>query len=169
MLAGFEKVLFRFPFSKLAPVATLRVYAVEMQEPPQMEMILDPPVDPAALIRQCRQFEHADCAYQVETRWDLWSFDRQWRLAPAPVTVTCFGPLFPSEFGEQLLVEFGLDLQFLPQPGVPAGLTPAKSNIRSLLRLIGDIGEAVPLEKKTLWSESGANLAGQLEAALASQ
>ncbi|MFN7920015.1 MAG: hypothetical protein U0Q16_07960 [Bryobacteraceae bacterium] len=167
MLASFEKVLRKFPYSRLAPVVTLRVYAVEFTEPPQMEEHFENEIHPGQIIARCREWENADCAYQVETSWDLWLYDHgSWQLAPTTITFTCFGPLFPSELGEQLLVEFGLDSKFLPQPGLEGGTVPVRSNIRSLLHLVQDIAKSLPLEKKTLWSESGENLAEELQRAL---
>lgn len=169
MLASFEKILRKFPFSKLAPVATVRVYAVDLTEPPQVEDHVENQIHPGQIIARFREWEHPDCAFQVETSWDLWLHDEgDWQLAPARITLTCFAPLFPSELGEQLLIEFGLDSKFLPQPGLEGGTVPVRSNIRSLLHLVQDIAKTVPLEKKTLWSESGENLAEELQRALSS-
>jgi len=166
MLAAFEKVLKRFPFSRMQPMAILRVYAIEIAEPPQTEERFEDPLDPAEIIRRARLFESSDCAYQVETNWDLWAWDEDWKITPAPISISCFGPDFASDLGEQLRIEFGPDLRFLPQPGQGGSLTPVQSNIRSMLHLVQDLQKALPLEKKTLWSESGENLAERLQEAL---
>jgi len=169
MLASFEKLLGRFPFSRLAPEATLQIHAIDLTQAPVLEHFFEQGVDAAEVVRLCREFEHPDSAYRLEANWDLMTFNGGWRLAPAPVAITCFGPLFPSDLGEQILYDFGFDSPFLPQPGRPGDLAPVRSNIRSLLRLVDDVRAAVPLDKRTLWSESGASLAGELETALRSE
>jgi len=164
LLGMFEKVLQVFPYSKLRPLALARVYAVEFSEPTTMERTFEGEIDTAAIIGALREFENPDCAFQVETHWDLWQLEDSWRIAPAPITLTCFGPLFPSELGESLRIDLGFESSFLPGPS--PNFTAIRSNIRSLLHLAEDIRKAVPLEKKTLWSESGVNLAERLELAL---
>ena len=121
-------------------------------------------VNPFEIIRLVREFQHADCAYELETFWDLWVCEEEWSLAPSRVLITCYGPLFESDLGEQIRIECGLASRFLPQPGQPGSLTPIRSNIRSLLHLAEDVGKAIPVDKKTLWSDSGENLAEQLAA-----
>src|SRR5947209_3610345 len=101
MLRHFEKLLGVFPFSKLAargPV--LRIYAIEPLEPPQLEREFAPGVDPAAIIQSAREFAHDDCTVEVDTAWDLWQYGDDWRLAPALVTLACFGPEFQNETGD---------------------------------------------------------------------
>ena len=166
MLAHFDKLLRRFPYSKMTPGALLKVYALELVEPAALERRFEDVVDPKALIQTAREMQNADCAYLVETCWDLWEYDAGWKLAPSRVMLACFGPLFPSEMGEQIRLEVGIDGQFLPDPERECGLTPLRSNIRSLLHLASDVESALPVEKNALWSESGENLAERLKEAL---
>ena len=163
MLRHYEKLLERFPFSRLRPGLLLRVCAVEITEPPVLEHRFEGDFSVAEVIAAAREFQHADCAYQVEARWDLLQWEEDWQLAPSPVTLTCFGPDFQSDYGEQMLLEFGHDTLFLPEPDAPASFRAAQSNIRSLLHLATDIEEALPVERRMLWSESGENLVEQLE------
>lgn len=167
MLRHFETVLRKFPFSRLRPQALLRIYAIEAAEPPALEQQLAVPVDPDQVISLAREYHHADCAYILETAWDLWRFEGEWKLRPAPVALACYGPLFPSELGEQLRIDFGLESQFLPQADRSAPLAPVRHNIRALLHLVGDLDAALPVERRTLWSEGAENFAERLEAALA--
>lgn len=167
MLRHFETALRKFPFSRLRPQALLRIYALEAAEPPALEQQLAVPVNPDDVLRLARQYHHADCAYIVETFWDLWRFEGEWKLRPAAVALACYGPLFPSELGEQIRIDFGLESQFLPQDDPSAPLAPVRHNIRALLRLVEDLDSTLPVERRTLWSEGGENFAGRLEAALA--
>jgi hypothetical protein len=41
-----------------------------------------------------------------------------------------------------------------------------QSNLRSLLHLVGDIEKALPLDRRQVWSESGANFAAILQQAV---
>ena len=151
MLQQFGKLLGVFPFSKLAkrgPV--MRIYAMELVEPPLFE----------------REFLHADCACEIDTFWDLWQYDGEWKLRPAPLTLACYGPEFESEHGDHLRIEFGLDALFLPMPGVDGSLRMGQSNLRSLLHLVKDLEETLDIESRQVWSESGANFADVLRMAL---
>ena len=115
-----------------------------------------------------------------------------WKLAPARVALCCFGPEFdqsPSgdsgarerprspviEFphpgddlglGCALEIEFGIDAHFLPQPELPGSARMTESNIKSLLKLVHDLDDALPVETRRLWSESGENFAEKLQQAL---
>ena len=169
MLQYFKILLGKFPFSRLQPRALLRIYALDRVEPAALEEQLPTPVDTNDVISLAGEFFHADYAYLLETAWDLWQFDKEWKLRPAPLTLGCFGPLFPSEMGEQLLIEFGLDSQFLPQPELSPNLAPVRHNIRGLLHLVEELDGALPVAKRMLWSESGENFAARLEAALAGE
>jgi hypothetical protein len=168
MLAHFEKVLRVFPFSKLGPEAVIRVYPIEIAEPPQIERVMEE-IDVAQMVQAFREFTHDDTAYQVETLWDLWQQEDDWNLRPSNITLTLFGPLFPSELGEQIRVELGLDSQFLPDTEGKAPAAPVRSNVRSLLRFVEDVKKAVPVEKVTLWQESGESLSGRLGSLLAGE
>ncbi|MBV8846418.1 MAG: hypothetical protein JO307_26735 [Bryobacterales bacterium] len=167
MLRHFEKVLKLFPFSQLSkrgPV--LRIYAVEQAEPPQMEREFPKPADAAQITKAASEFAHADSRVEIDTAWDLWQFDQEWKLAPAGVTLMCTGPEFESDRDDHLRIEFGTDARFLPIEGVEGSLRMGQSNLRSLVHLVNEIEKVLPLENRRLWSESGRNFAGVLQETL---
>jgi len=161
-----------FPYSKLAkrgPV--LRVYAVNLVEPPILEREF--PVSSetgeivADILESAREFMQADCACEVDTYWDLWLYDGDWKLRPAPVTLSCFGPDFEKgDHDDHLRIEFGPDSRFLPMHAVEGSLRMGQSNLKSLLHLVGDLEKTLDLESRQVWSESGANFADVLKQAL---
>ncbi len=166
MLRHFETALGKFPFSKLTKAESLvRLYAVSYSEPPVLEMPLATPPDVAAVVAAGREFLHADVCVQLETLWDLWSPDPDWKLRPARVQLACLGPAFEDAAeGENLRIDFGLESTFLPVDG--AGMPMVRANIQSLLRLVHDLDEILPVERRQLRSESGENFAEKLQAAL---
>ncbi len=166
MLRHFEELLRVFPFSHLRPgIGVLRIYAVAFQEPPLLEQAFPEEVDPGTVAEMCREFENPDCAYVVEGWWELWRYERDWQLRPAPVMLACFGPEFEDEMGDHLRLEFGADEDFLPRAGTPQSPQKARSNLAGLARLAREIGNAMPLERKSLWSDSGENFAERLDEA----
>jgi hypothetical protein len=167
MLQHMDRVLRKFPYSHFNPSVTLRVFAMEMVEPPSMERRFDEVADSRDIIDAAREFANADCGYQVEAFWDMWQFDGDWKLDASPISITLHGPEFASNLGEQLLIDFGLDYLYLPGEGKAKNVTAVRSNIRSLLRLAEEIGGSLPVEKRLLWSDSEDNLAEVLEEALA--
>ena len=167
MLQQFGKLLRVFPFSKLAkrgPV--LRIYAIQLVEPPVFEREF--PVGTAVedIVEAMREFLRADCACEIDTFWDLWQYDGDWKLRPAPLTLACYGSEFESEHGDHLRIEFGLDALFLPIAGVEGSLRMGQSNLRSLLHLVADLEKVLDIESRQVWSESGANFAEVLRAAV---
>jgi hypothetical protein len=167
MLRHYERMLKLFPFSRLSKTASvLRINAVSESEPPVHEQSFEHPPDPEAIIAAAKEFSTADCVVQLETRWDLWQFDKEWQLAPAGVTLACVGPEFEADEHEHLRIDFGIDAHFLPQHDLPNNLFMARSNIRSLLHFVGELDRELTVEHKRLWSESGENFAARLQAAL---
>jgi hypothetical protein len=167
MLRHFEKMLELFPFSKLAvrgPV--LRVYAIEHAEPPLVEREFPLVTELSTIVEAASEFTHDDCAVQIDSFWDLWQYDGDWKLKPATVTLSCFGPVFDNELGDHLRIEFGLDAHFLPQPGIEGSLRLVQSNVRSMLHLVDQIDGELDLERRQLWSESGVNFAELLSQAV---
>lgn len=168
VLHQFQKMLERFPTSKLAkrgPV--LRVYAIEHAEPSLLEREFPPEIPVSEIVNAAREFMEADCACEIDTYWDLWSFENgDWKLAPAPATLFCFGPDFVREQDDSLRIEFGPDARFLPVPGVEGSLRMGQSNLRSLLHLTGELEKGLDLERRLVWSESGANFADVLRQAV---
>lgn len=160
LLPHYAKLLETFPFSKLSQrPQVLRVHAVSHSEPPVVEKPFEPNVGPAEMLDAARDFTDSDCSVDIETAWDLWQFDGDWKLSPAPVIISCFGPDFEQDSDDHLRIDFGLDSKFLPLPGVQGTLRMQQSNIRSLLYLVTQIEQALPLSRRKLWSESGANFA----------
>jgi hypothetical protein len=169
-LRHFGKMLERFPFSKLAkrgPV--LRVYAIAHSEPPLLEREFLPDAESSAILEAAREFMQPDCACEIEAFWDLWQYEGESKLLPAPVMLSCFGPAFENELGDHLRIEFGPDALFLPMPHIEGGLRMSQSNLKSLLHLVGDLDGALDLERRQVWSESGANFAEVLKQALGTQ
>jgi hypothetical protein len=71
-----------------------------------------------------------------------------------------------AALGCALEIEFGIDANFLPQPDLPDSPHMIESNIKSLLKLVHDLDDALPVETRRLWSESGENFAEKLHQAL---
>jgi hypothetical protein len=167
MLRHYERMLKSFPFSRLSKSpSVLRINAVSEFEPPVHEQSFEHPPEIEAVIAAAREFTATDGVVQLETRWDLWQFDKDWQLAPANVTLACVGPEYENEEREDLRIDFGIDTHVLPQPDLPNHLFMVRSNIRSLLHLVAELDRALTVEHKRLWSESGENFAERLQAAL---
>ena len=167
MLRHFQRILDKFPFSKLSTVEpTLRIYPVSYAETPVLEAAFPNPPEPERILASAREFQNPDCCFLVEAFWDLWRWDGDWALRPARVILACFGPEFDSERGETVRIEFGLEEQFLPT-GDRESMAMIRANIQSLLRLVHDLDDSLPVERRQLWSESGENFADKLQAALA--
>lgn len=160
-----DKVLRAFPFSKLATTpSTLMIMAVDWSEPPVAEYPLDAGApDPKDVIRLAKEFKEADTAVQLDTYWDLWGvLDGDWKLLPAPVSIVSFGPRFERDGDEDFRIEFGTETRFLPHEG-RATLKLIQSNIKSLLKLVHDLENALPVEKRHLSTESAENFAVRLQ------
>ena len=168
MLRHYEKLLRIFPFSRLARQAsTFKVIAVGFDEPTLFETAFPPPVDVTKVVAAARDFVHADSCYRLETWWDLWQHEADWELMPVRVTLCCFGPEFEHEDHGDLCIEFGIDTHFLPRPELAQSLRMVQSNIKSLLKLVHDLDDALPMETRKLWTESGDNFSEKLQQALA--
>ena len=162
---AFEKILRAFPYSKLSTsVSTLMIMAVDWTEPAVGEYPLDAGTpDPEEIIRLAKEFKEPDTAVQLDTYWDLWGvLDGEWKLLPAPVSILSYGPKFDRDSDEDIRIEFGTETRFLPHQG-RATLKLIQANIKSLLRLVHDLDDALPLEKRHLSTESAANFAARLQ------
>jgi hypothetical protein len=167
MIRHYQKVLEVFPYSKLRRGESMfRIYAIEYSEPALLEVPVAAPVNPAAVIAAAKEFQNADACYELETAWDLWTFDQEWKLAPSRVLISCFGPEFDRETDENIRIDFGLDDQFLPVPGNAESLAMIRANIQSVLRLVGDLDQRLRVDQRRIWPESGANFADRLESVL---
>lgn len=165
MLRYYERLLRNFPYSRLSQSGSnLRINAVSWNEPPLIETPLEDPLDVDKVVSIAKEFVTADCAVQVETKWDLWQFEEDWAVQPSRVVLACFGPRFESEMEDHLQIDFGIDTLFLPQRDLPNYLFMAQSNIRSLLHLVGELDRVLNAEARRLWTDSGGNFAEKLQA-----
>lgn len=164
MLRAFEKALRLFPVSKLnRNASTLRVTPVNLSEPAVLEQPFAPGFAVEEVTAAAKEFQHADSCYQFDTSWDLWQFEKDWSLQPSRVSLFCFGPEFERDLGESLRIDFGVDANFLPQEGIPGALTMAQSNIRSLLKYVHDLDDALNARRRQLWTESGESFVERLQ------
>jgi len=161
----FKKAIAHFPHSKLNPKSTLRVFPLSFQESPLHEEFLDEALDPEYAVSQARQFLHEDCAFTLESRWELYQFHEDWELRPAKIQIEVFGPDFDTPRGEHLRIDFGPSELFLPHPASD-NLLPVQSNIRSLLHVVQDLEANLSVERPLLWSEDDDNFAERLRAML---
>jgi hypothetical protein len=168
LLRHFGKMVGLFPFSKLAQRGlVLRVYALEYVEPPLLERSFDPGTPPLDIVAYARDFVKPDCAVEIDGFWDLWQYDSDWKLSPAAVTLTGFGPAFERDNDDHLQIDFGLDGKFVPAAGIEGSLRMGQSNLRSILHLVAELERGLPIDRRVVWSESGANFAELLAQAVA--
>ena len=172
-LRHFEELLRLFPFSpREQPESVVSVHAIDTTEPPLSERPVNGPIDLAEVVSIFRDYQGDDVAYRLESWWELWQFEEDWKLTTAPVALSCFGPEFDNGTGEQpeeqedLRIEFGVDSNYLPRTDVPGSARLIESNIKSLLRLVHDIESLLPVVKRRLETESGENFADRLQQVL---
>jgi hypothetical protein len=167
MLRHYQKMLELFPFSKLSQRGPqVRVYALENAEPSQFEQDFAPGTEPRVIIEAARDFMHDDGLCEIAGTWDLWQMKGDWKLAPSPVTLSCFAVQFDNPQGDHLRVDFGLESLFVPDPTVEGGLRMGQSNLKSLVHYVHEIERALALDRRLLWSESGTNPAEAIANAL---
>jgi hypothetical protein len=163
-LRQFEKLVRKFPFSQLGPgISMLRIQAIEYAEPPLLEEAFTEMPEIDTVLKLAKEFENADCAYEIEGAWDLWQFEDDWKLKPAAVSLACYGPAFANELGDNLRLDLGRDELFLPAPDIPGSARTVQSNIRSLLRLAHDLDDCFAVKQRRLWTESGENFIERLQ------
>jgi hypothetical protein len=171
LLRQFTKMLGLFPFSMLsARGPSVRVHAISRAEPPLIERDLPVTGERSDAVEEillaADEFMQVDSMCEVDAAWDLWQFHAEWKLAPAAVTLACFGPEFEDEVGDHLRIEFGPDTHFLPDPEIEGSPRMAESNLKSLLHLVHELEQGLNVERRLLWSESGENPVEQLMQAL---
>jgi hypothetical protein len=170
-LKHFETLLRLFPFSQRPQgQTTVSVQAVDSTEPPLLERPMNGPIDVEDVLEILHDYTGDDVAQRVESFWDLWQFiDENWALAPARVALICQGPEFDNntedavQDQEQLRIEFGVDINYLPQPEIAGSARLTESNLRSLLRLVHELDSTLPVKKRRLETESGENFAERLQ------
>ena len=172
-LRYYRKLLSLFPFSQREqPQSTVSIHAVDVTEPPLLEKAVNGPIDLAQIEPIFAEYKGDDIAYELESWWDLWQFDGDWKLKPTRVSLSCFGRQFDNGTDdeaadqEDLRIDFGVDTTFLPAPQIPASARLIESNIKSLLRLVHEVESALPTHKRLLATESGENFAERLQQTL---
>jgi hypothetical protein len=162
-----------FPFSpREQPQSVVSIHAIDTTEPPLLERPLNGPIDVSEVLSIFRDYQGEDVAYRLESWWELWQFDEDWKLAPARVALSCFGPEFDNGTDtrpanqEDIRIDFGVDCNYLPQLDVSGSARLIESNIKSLLRLVHDIESSLPVIKRRLETESGENFAERLQQVL---
>lgn len=165
-----------FPFSQREqPQSVVSVYGVASTEPPLLERPVNGPVDVSDVLSTFGDYTGDDVAYELESWWDLWQFEQDWKLAPSRVVLSCFGPDFDNGTDinpadqEDLRIEFGVDTNYLPRADVPGSARMIQSNIRSLLRLVHELDSALPVDRRSLQTESGENFAERLQQVLTAE
>ena len=174
-LRRFEKLLRLFPFSQREqPQSVVSILAIDLTEPPLLERPLNGPFEIAEVLPIFNEYSGADLAFEIESWWDLWVFEAEWKLRPSRVLLSCFGPEFDNgtdrQSGDQedLRIDFGVDTHYLPMPEIPGSAKLTESNVKSLLRLVHELDSALAIKKRQLQTESGGNFAERLESALRS-
>ena len=167
MLRHYEKMLRLFPYSRLALGASVfKIIPIAYSEPARIEQSFTMPDGIEDTLASAKEFLDADSCYRLETSWDLLQYDQgSWNLAPARVSLNCFGPRF-EDAEEHLRLEFGIDTPFLPQTDLPDNMKMAQANIRSLLKLVHDLDDALQVDRRHLWTETGENFSDRLQEAL---
>jgi len=166
----FEKMLSLVPFSQREqPQSTLIIQGVNVTEPPLLERPMNGPVHLSDVSEILRDFQGDDVAYRLESWWDLWQYTGDdWEIRPVRMGLCCFGSEFDNGGSlstnqqEDLRIDFGVDTLFLPDPTLTGSGRLVESNVKSLLKLVHDIEDELPLERRALETESGENFADKL-------
>ena len=121
---------------------------------------------------------HDDMAYEFEATWQLWQpesagegFDATWRLEPATVKITGFGPEFDEASYEQnghIRIDFGLDTPWVQDENDldEDGRKRLQQNVEKLLAFTLSVEKHCGISSRLLWTESGEPLAEKLIARL---
>ncbi len=120
MLAHFEKLLETVPSAKSWPgFSWLVIRAVDSTESPLEERDLRAfPPTASELVELARDHHHADCCYEVQANWDLWTYDLnpgRWMQGAERLELICNGPEFDGgNRGEagHFLIELGMEHLF---------------------------------------------------------
>lgn len=190
MLAYWRQALEEFPASAQDPgVSSLAVYPLNWTEAPVLEESFRDGVSPQEALRLAEEFLHADCAYEAQMTWDLWTpkawaptagtskpadVISGWERRPQVVSILCLGTEFDREGQEDpghLEINFGPESNFLPAE--PWTLTPEekrrlmagpqiRENVEKLVDYARRLEKKLPVARRGLWCESGENLAEQI-------
>ena len=181
MLQHWGSALAEFPVSATSPgIRSLAIYPFCWSETPILQQSFQEGADLDHVAGLAGEWLHADCAYEAQMNWDLWLLAApetpgKRRQVPAPVSVVCFGQEFEDKTEEgrcDLQINFGQDYAFIPDPDklAQARTSPemelmqrrTQENIHLLLSFVRRLEGSLPVAKKLLWSESGANLAEKI-------
>lgn len=161
----FSVALRHFPFSVQLPQAYLRVSAIDPGEPALAELYFELPGQLDELFEEMAKWSASDAAFEVEGFWDLWQETAEgWRLKPSRVHLFLYGPEYPSDEGESMRVELGLEAAFVPEVIEPKSVAYFQSNIKSLVQLMRDWTDHLAILDRRLDSETEGNLEARLSA-----
>ena len=154
MLDRFGKLLETVRLSAAWPgFDTLVVRAVGPDESPLIERDLRAaPIGPAEVVELAGECAHADCSYELEARWDLWTYDAEqdeWVLGPQKLEIICFGEQYDDEVWREIghfWIHAGFEHLFTGHagllgaaPAVIAPLHPAESVFLERMRRPGSL------------------------------
>jgi hypothetical protein len=189
MLQHWKTLIETFPLSATAQgIRSLTIYPFNWSETPVFERSFASGTTAQDAVDLASEFRHDDYAYEVEATWDLWVptepaaaldqdsasealSDQDWHLAPVAVTLACTGPNFDADSSDDrahIQVNFGLDLPFVPDQGEDEehfddeADVRARQNLQQLIEFVHRLDEALPVEKRLLWCESGESLADKI-------
>ena len=176
------------PGSEFGRVAAATTYPIDWTESPTYQRIyvLDDRAEKTAdtegsiiesAVAEATEQLHDDTAYEFEMHWMLWlpdaagALDTTWRLEPAKVRITGFGPEFDQSSYDQnghIRIDFGLDTPWvLEDEDLDKDATEKiKQNVEKLLAFTLLVEKNCGISSRLLWTESGEPLAEKLIARL---
>lgn len=161
MLDRLEKFLETVPLSVQSPgFVSLTVRPVGPDEAPLIERDLRAAtVNAAGVVELAREFPHADCCYEIEAYWDLWTYDStgdRWQLGPQPLQILCLGEQYDEGAWREMghfWVQAGFEHFFTGHAGllgaVPAEIAPQHPVEAEFLEKMSQPGSLRDYRQKT--------------------